>query len=125
MTFMTHTFLPLTLSEGNPLPRLDAPDFIGTRNRTEVDPENETNPFGQLVSLVEEHDALVADLATLRVKLNRAARYLKNDGSHASLGKAYFDRLKLKHSTILNQLRTNRHQARRFLQKLDSETRLN
>lgn len=125
MTFMSHSFFPTTISGLNPLSRLDAPSFAPSENGVAAAPENETNPFGQLVSLVKEHDALVAELASLRVKLNRAARYLESNGCHVNLGKAHFDRLKFKHATILNQLRVNRLEARRFLQKLDHESRMN
>ena len=125
MTFMSHSFFPATISELIPDTRLDAPGFPAAVNRVDAVLENETNPFGQLVSLVKEHDSLVAELGTLRGKLDRAASYLESDGCHAILAKAYFDRLKLKHSTILYQLRVNRLEARRFLQKLDKESRRN
>ena len=121
MSFMTSTCDSMMFSDATLFPTPATPGFMGAEKPACNDLENGMNPFGELVSLVKEHDALIADLTNLRVKLTRAAPYLECEGSRFALGKAYYDRLKMKHSTILGQLRDNRLRARRFLQKLDGD----
>lgn len=124
MSLMTNNHNAFAMTNGSPNPTRERTEAFAARKLRAADASAETNLFGELVILVKEHDGLVAELAMLRVKLNRAAAYQELEGSHIALGKAHFDRLKRKHSTILTYLRANRLHSRRFLQKLDSDSKL-
>jgi hypothetical protein len=77
--------------------------------------------FGRLVWLARSNQQLFGLLHTLSDRLHGVRAYLAGAGCNVSLGRAYYQYWRTRHSGVLLLLRANRLEARRLLARLDPE----
>jgi hypothetical protein len=71
--------------------------------------------FGRLVRIYRSNERHLSELKALAARIAQARQYLAKAGSNRPLGQAQLDRLRMKHSAALVQLRANRIEAGRIL----------
>jgi hypothetical protein len=74
-----------------------------------------------MVRLVQSNDRLFTERDALLVKIEQARVILADPISNRNFASAYLNHLKLKHSSVVARLRSNRLEARQILAGLDAE----
>jgi hypothetical protein len=78
--------------------------------------------IGRLIRIFRSNERLFAELRTLSQRLRSSRAYLAEPGCNLSLGTAYYDYWRAKHSGVLTFLRANRLEARRLLAQINRDT---
>ncbi len=109
---------PTTSREANPgrPPRFEAVEGGDRRERAVAAGSND---FERMVRLLKSNESLFEELRALRRRIQGVRAYLADPSGNPAVGRAFYTRLRAKHSGVLALLRANRIEAQQILDKYD------